>query len=143
MSQAGDELRRLADKADNQGGRAAAQAMSLAGERGIKAELSRSSHSRGTPTPSPPGSPPAIITGSLRRSVITQPPTGGGGVWSAAGGPTIVYSRIQELGGRAGRGHRTVLPPRPYVRPAVNQLRASGRLSEVASSAFYREVFGG
>jgi hypothetical protein len=117
--------------------------MALAGERGIKAELSRSSHSRGTKTPSPPGSPPSLISGTLRRSVITQPPVGGGGLWSASGGPTAVQSRIQELGGRAGRGHRTVLPPRPYVRPAVDQLRASGRLSEIASSAFYRAVFGG
>lgn len=117
--------------------------MALAGERGIKAELSRSSHSRGTKTPSPPGSPPSLISGALRRSVITNPPTGGGGVWTAYGGPTIVYARIQEMGGRAGRGHRTVLPPRPYVRPAIGQLQASGRLSEIAMTAFYREVFGG
>lgn len=143
MSEAGDALRRLADKADNQGGRAAAQAMSLAGERAIKEQLSTASHSRRTKTPSPPGGPPAIITGGLRRSTITQPPVGGGGRWSAFGGPTIVYSRIQELGGRAGRNHASVLPPRPYVRPAIAQLRASGRLSEVAASAFYRAVFGG
>jgi hypothetical protein len=143
VSTAGDALRRLADKVDSEGGRAAVQAMALAGERGIKQNLSLSSHGRGTPTPSPPGSPPSLITGALRRSVITEPPRGGGGLWSASGGPTIVYSRVQELGGRTGRGHRTVLPPRPYVRPAVEQLRVSGRLSEVASSAFYRAVFGG
>ncbi len=142
MSQAGDALRRLADRADNQGGRAAAQAMSLAGERVIKETLSTYSHARRTPTPSPPGGPPAIITGTLRRSVITNPPVGGGGLWSASGGPTIVYSRIQELGGRAGRNHASVLPPRPYVRPAIRQLRASGRLSEVAMTAFYRAVWG-
>ena len=143
MSRAGDALRRLADKADNEGGRAAAEMMSLAGERAIKEQLSTFSHARRTPTPSPPGAPPAIITGTLRRSVITQPPVGGGGLWTASGGPTIVYARIQELGGRAGRNHASVLPPRPYVRPAVDQLRASGRLSEVAASAFYRAVFGG
>lgn len=142
MSEAGDALRRIADKADRDGGRAAAQMMAAAGDRVIKEKLSTFSHSPGTPTPSPPGQPPAIITGTMRRSVITKPPVGGGGRWTVKVVPTAVQSRIQELGGRAGRNHQTVLPPRPYVRPAIAQLRASGQLSEVAASAFYRAVWG-
>jgi phage gpG-like protein len=52
----------------------------------------------------------------------------------------VVYSRIQELGGRTGRNHATYLPPRPYMRPALNQLIGSGELTRVATDAFERAV---
>lgn len=136
-------LHALSERARTDGGRAAAAAMGAEGERAIKAMLSRTSHSRGTPTPAPPGAPPAIITGTLRRSVIGSGPADeGGGRWVATVRPTTVYARIQEMGGRAGRGHRSKLPPRPYVAPAVRELEMSGRLQEVAAAAFQRAVFG-
>lgn len=86
----------------------------------IKVELSRTSHPPGTPTPSPPGSPPSLITGALRRSIQVEgaQPTGPGR-WTAAVGTGLVYSRIQELGGVTGRGHRTRLPARPYMAPGL------------------------
>jgi hypothetical protein len=40
----------------------------------VKLELSRTSHPPGTPTPSPPGSPPSLITGALRRSIMVEGP---------------------------------------------------------------------
>lgn len=81
----------------------------------VKLELSRTSHPRGTPTPSPPGSPPSLISGALRRSIqVEGPRPTGGGRWTAQIGPTIIYGRIQELGG----GH---LPARPYMRPGLIQ----------------------
>lgn len=137
------ELRAIAERAAGPGGQAAAAAMALEGERAIKTKLSTYSHGKGTPTPSPPGQPPAIVTGTLRRSVITQPPLGGGGRWVATVGPTVVYARIQELGGDTGRNHATHLPARPYVHPAIEQLRVSGQLNTVAAAAFRRIVFGG
>lgn len=92
-------------------------------ERNTKTLLARQSHPRRTPTPSQPGEPPAAITGTLMRSVTVQGPTGGAGTWRASVGPTTIYSRIQELGGMAGRHRATRLPARPYLAPAVDMSR--------------------
>lgn len=79
----------------------------------IKVELSRTSHARGTPTPSPPGSPPSLITGNLRRSAqVEGPRQTGPASWSASVGMESVYARVQELGGGPSN-----LPARPYVAP--------------------------
>lgn len=89
----------------------------------ISLALSEKSHPRNTPTPSAPGEPPALITGHLKRSIYTKGAIGGGGTYGARVEPRTVYARIQELGGRAGKGHRSYLPPRPYVKPAVEAMR--------------------
>lgn len=34
-------------------------------------------------------------------------------------GSNVAYARIHEYGGLTGRGHRTVMPARPYLRPSV------------------------
>lgn len=144
MSRAGDDLRRLARRADTEGGRAAAAAMAGEGAKEIQRQLSLRSHAHGTPTPSPAGQPPARISGDLGRSVITvQPVSAGAYRWMSAAGPNEVYARIQDRGGRAGRGHASVLPPRPYMRPAAVVLSTAGRLDAVAARAFQRAVFGG
>lgn len=81
--------------------------------------LTTTSHAPGTPTPSSPGEPPSLITGRLRGSMEVEPPQQVGDArWEARTGPTAVYGRIQELGGICGAGHRTHLPPRPYLAPA-------------------------
>lgn len=98
--------------------------------------LMRYSHPRGTPTPSRRGEPPAWITGHLHDSLSpTGPRDGAGGVtWQL--GPTAVYGRIQELGGVCGAGHRTVLPPRPYMRPTYDQLRGDGTWRRILIDAW-------
>lgn len=78
--------------------------------------LALTSHPAGTPTPSAPGSPPSLVSGALRRSITVEPPIRSGEGWSILVGPTIVYGRIQELGG-SSNGHN-YLPPRPYMAPA-------------------------
>lgn len=93
--------------------------VALIAEREIKDQLRQSSHPKRTPTPSAPGQPPSLITGNLMRSISTVGPTGAAGYVSMQVGPTMIYSRIQELGGLAGRGHRSKLPARPYVQPGV------------------------
>jgi phage gpG-like protein len=80
--------------------------------------LALRSHAKGTPTPSPPGDAPALVSGALRRS-ITVKDSSYSGMYAAEIGPTIIYGRIQELGGIAGRGHHAHLPARPYLRPAL------------------------
>jgi hypothetical protein len=89
-------------------------------ERVTKLELVRLGHPRGTPTPSPPGTPPARIDGHLARSVNTTPARRVGAYrWEGKVGPTAAYGRIQELGGQAGRNHTATLPPRPYLKPTT------------------------
>ena len=76
------------------------------------------SHPRGTPTPSAPDTPPAMIDGHLSRSL--QPSgivMGGLGAYEEVGPQGIVYSRIQELGGEGHKGH---IPARPYLKPAID-----------------------
>lgn len=96
-------------------------------ERRAHAQLSRYYHPPNTPTPSPPGQPPARITGHLRGSLTPTGPVSTGGGFTGQLGPTAVYSRIQELGGQAGRGHSVTLPPRPYMRPTVRSSRSDLR----------------
>lgn len=68
---------------------------------------------------SEPGTPPNKQRGSLRASIAVQ---WGAFYQSAKIGPRdkLVYGRIQELGGKAGKIH---LPPRPYLRPAFESSR--------------------
>lgn len=109
-------------------------------ERSVKKILRTYTHPEGTPTTSPPGQPPALVTGTLMRSVRTRGPYPGRRRYTYRGtvGPTAVYARIQELGGRVrarGRGHAgpqvehsyTRLPARPYVKPATNRVRRDVR----------------
>ncbi|MGR3875812.1 hypothetical protein ACUXZZ_45585 (plasmid) [Streptomyces graminifolii] len=106
-------------------------------ERSVKETLATSSHPRGTPTPSRPGEPPSLITGTLRRSVTVLGPIPLGlGRWESQIGPTAVYARVQELGGPTGRGGATVLPPRPFVQPTYERLAMSGALTNIYHSAW-------
>lgn len=74
-----------------------------------------------TLTPSKPFiDPPGQVSGKLRQSVSQSKAVRRGmAVYSTSVGPSIKYGRIQELGGRTGRGGRTLLPPRPYLAPAA------------------------
>jgi hypothetical protein len=69
------------------------------------------SHSAGEPTGSVPGEPPDVVTGSLRRSIISDKPRISGFAVTGHVYPSVVYARIQELGG----GNN--LPARPYMQP--------------------------
>lgn len=142
MSAAGDALREMADKADFQGARAAAEAMGRVAVQADQELLGLSSHPRWSATPSPPGAPPSRISGHLRGSVDDWLHLQhGAGVYEVRVGPVdVAYPRIQELGGWTGRNHATYLPPRPYMAPAQEQLTGSGELTRVATDAFERAV---
>ncbi len=104
----------------------------------IKDNLSRYSHPKGTRTTSPPGEPPAVVTGTLRRSLIVEGPARiGFGMYEARVGPAgVVYARVQELGGRTGRNGATVLPPRPYVKPGLQKVLDDGSLQATFHTAW-------
>lgn len=86
--------------------------------------LRRRAHPRGTPSPAPPGQPPAMVSGHLSASWTARPARRVRAyVVHGEAGPSAVQARIQELGGRTGAGHRTHLPPRPYLGPAIQNRR--------------------
>lgn len=67
-------------------------------ERQAKINASSGRHAAGTPTPATPGSGPAIITGTLRRSIhVDGPRPLGLGTWQAKTGPSAIYGRRVEL----------------------------------------------
>lgn len=112
-------------------------------EEKTRAKLHLTEHDPGTPTPSEPGDPPSYISGALKGSVTHTPPLPtGDGTWSMLVGGTAVYARIQELGGWAGRNHASYLPPRPYLKPAYDELIASGEVMEQAANLWGRALTG-
>jgi len=90
-------------------------------------------HKSGSPTPSRPGTPPAVITGTLRRSITSSPVTTNGLAAMGRVYPTAVYSRIQELGGGA-------LPARPYMAPGYEASRPE--ISAIASAEWAKATRG-
>ena len=74
------------------------------------------------PPSSPPGDPPAYRGGALFDSVLWRVAEISDSRVQARVYPSTVYARIQELGGIAGAGYRTRLEPRPYVRPAIEEI---------------------
>lgn len=95
-------------------------------------ELTRFTHTVSQATNSPPGSPPALVSGALRGSVYPEPPITAGARCTVIVGGHVVYARIQELGGDAGRNHASHLPPRPYLRPAAERVLATGQTRKAA-----------
>jgi phage gpG-like protein len=137
MSGPGDRFRKLADRAESEALRAAANAGAETLRDVMTRKLSLRGHSRGTPTPSAPGTPPARVSGRLAGSVTASPASGGGGVWTAHSGPHgVVYAAIQNYGGVAGRHHSAHLPPRPYEAKASDR----GEVSRAATDAFHRAM---
>lgn len=135
-------LSKIAEQA-KRGGPAAAEAMGRKLVQEVtRNDLIRYSHPPKTRTNSPPGQPPAIVSGNLRRSVKQEPVSGGRPVgnlrWETTVGGTSVYARIQELGGWAGRNHASHLPPRPYLSAALMRSRSSIR--DAGVNAFKKAV---
>jgi hypothetical protein len=142
-----------------QGTADAANAMAYAYQRRLVTDtLRRYTHPPFTKTPSPPGQPPALVTGTLRRSVRVVPAAGGGAVARSSVAPHTVYARIQEYGGHIypvrarflrwvedGAVHfarHVYLPPRPYMRPTTAEMAADGSLHRAAAAAFQARVWG-
>lgn len=153
--------------------RAAAAAPAMAGAMGeahkdhlVNVTLVRSgAHPPVSQTPSPPGSPPAQMTGSLRRSVRRTPGAGGGMHASSIVSANTIYAATQEWGGthhgnprmwlwlkyvgpEAVRRHGWVkevvhIPERPYLRPSRDEVIASGAVTDAGSDALMNAVFGG
>jgi phage gpG-like protein len=91
------------------GARAAARSMPGVGAKGIQTRRGRLRYK-----PSDPGNPPGVRTNRLRASVTSQRIKY---AESWGYGTNVKYGRAHELG-RPG-----ILPPRPFLRPALEQTR--------------------
>ena len=100
-------------------------------------------HDRGTKTPSPPGEPPAQVSTMLRRTVTMMPTRRiGFAHYTQDTMPTMVYARIQELGGvvRLPNGGMAIIPARPFVAPARRRLTANGRATRIFREQIVKEL---
>lgn len=68
-----------------------------------------------------------IDTGRLKRSLTTGEPFKQDTAWRIDIGSNVVYARIQEFGGRAGRNLATLITAQPYLRPALKASKAEVR----------------
>lgn len=106
MQVAVDNLQRIRDAA-SPAAAAAARAMAKQGQHLDREILTAVWHPPFTKTPSPPGQPPAAITGTLARSIFAGDPEPIGAFsWVAHAGPTAEassyngpYGRFLEFGG--------------------------------------------
>lgn len=118
----------------------------------VDVTLRVSSHPRGTKTPSAPGAPPALVSGTLRRSARIVPAVATGSRATAEVRVGTVYARIQERGGTVtakrtkylrfqypnGSWHSVKsvrIPARPYMAPTRDLLLVTGRLRASAAQA--------
>lgn len=105
-------------------GRMALEPLALAIERQAKINASTGSHKRGTPTPARPGTGPAVISGTLRRTITHSPieriATGWTTKVGIAAGVTPSYGKtpaskyaeiLERLGTRSGAKY-------PFLEPA-------------------------
>lgn len=85
-------------------------------------------------------------TGTLQRAILAAADTAldpaspdeSTTVISATLNPDTPYARIQEYGGNAGRNHKSYIPPRPYLQPALNE--ASGELMSALQNAIEKAL---
>jgi hypothetical protein len=141
---------RIADALQGRAARAAANAMAVEFHRELTdVTLRKSSHAIGTQTPSQPGQPPALMSGTLRRSARAIPAVASGSRATAEVRVGTVYARIQEKGGtvtvkrakvlgnpKVGFfGQSVTLPKRPYIKPTRDLLLTTRRFQKVATDA--------
>jgi phage gpG-like protein len=118
--------------------------------------LRRFEHPAGERTNSPPGAPPAYVSGDLARSV-TAVHAGTPVRATASVAPHVIYAAVQEWGGdmhsRPGgymtffygnpyRARHVSVPQGPYLLPTVYEMFADGALLRAAADGFYAGMWG-
>lgn len=111
--------------------RKALTALALLTERQAKINASVGAHKRGTPTPASPGTGPAVISGTLRRSLTHSSPVRTGAGWEVKVGtavgftppygrtPASRYGLYLETGLRNGATYPFLLPAAKFVMRTV------------------------
>lgn len=81
--------------------------------------------------PAIPGKPPMNLTGTLRRSIVARKYQKGFADYRSIVGPTVVYARALELGGRyappSWRGTKAQEDGFPFMKPAFDKFAPRAR----------------
>ena len=64
-----------------------------------------------------------VVSGRLRASISVQTAQKSGNNYVAKIGTNVVYAAIHEFGGRTGRGKGFMMKPRPFMQPAIDDLK--------------------
>jgi hypothetical protein len=136
----------------------AADAMGRSFQDEVKRRLTERSHARGTRTPSPAGSPPAMESGQLAGSVAMIPASTPVIARSYVGPHRPPRDWVNEYGLDGIRPMRAKymrffydglrfeqvvnVPERSYIRSTVELMVADGSLTRVAAEAFYAYLWG-
>lgn len=135
----------------------AADGMARQYETEVKKALTQRSHERPTRTPSPPGEPPAMESGTLVDSVAMVPASTPVVATSSVSPHASPRDWVQEYGlvirakspggmrftygDSRYRAYTVRVPERSYVRSTVDRMVADGSLSEAAALAFYEAMW--
>jgi hypothetical protein len=101
-------------------------------ERQAKKNANTGTHPRGQGHIPGTGPGPNVMTGNLRRSIYSQTKIGFAGNYVAEVGASMVYARAVEMGlpeWKSGVKY-------PYLVPAVESLKQSGKLNRTFTGAF-------
>jgi phage gpG-like protein len=147
-----DRLRAIRAKAAAEAPRAACEALGRTAETAVKVTLTSSTHPPGTLTPSRPGQPPSLITGTLRRSIARTPVMQDGTAsFRCLVGSKLIYAPVHEFGPvtitarnfpQLGNpkvgffGRSVVIPQRPFIATAVRGMESTGIAHRVTTDAW-------
>jgi hypothetical protein len=126
------------DATEDQYEKAAQYAITVTGlavERQAKINANTGTHKKGEPRSGGPG--PNVVTGNLRRSITTQSRYGFG-TYIAEVSATMSYARHVELGGPNWKPGVKY----PFLGPAANSLKDSGKLSRTFTLALASKLRG-
>lgn len=101
-------------------------------ERQAKKNANTGTHPRGVGHIPGTGPGPNVQTGNLRRSIFSQTKIGFQGSYEAIVGATMEYARAVELGHPAWKSGVKY----PYLVPAAESLKQSGKLTRTFVGAF-------
>jgi hypothetical protein len=122
----------LTEKRVNDAARYAIGMAAASVERQAKKNANTGTHPRGQGHIPGTGPGPNVMTGNLRRSIYSQTKIGFGSSYIAEVGASMVYARAVEMGlpeWKSGVKY-------PYMVPAVESLKQSGKLSRTFTGAF-------
>lgn len=122
----------LTEKKVNDAARYAIGMAAASVERQAKKNANTGTHPRGQGHIQGTGPGPNVMTGNLRRSIYSQTKIGFAGSYVAEVGASMVYARAVEMGlpeWKSGVKY-------PYLVPAVESLKQSGKLNRTFTGAF-------
>lgn len=116
--------------------------LALVTERQAKINASSGAHKRGTPTPARPGSGPAVVSGTLRRSITHTAVTRGAAGWEVRVGTGVGFT--PPYGRTPASQYGLILEKTGLRNGAVYPFLEHGArfAMRIAAPALYRAAFG-